>query len=67
MKDAVLELPHPRMAERKFVLIPLAEIAANAPLYQGKTVKELLAATMDDSNVSTYGTLEVARQGTVIG
>ncbi|WP_372838941.1 2-amino-4-hydroxy-6-hydroxymethyldihydropteridine diphosphokinase [Phaeovulum sp.] len=40
-----LILPHPRMAERAFVLIPLAEIA---PQWHhpslGKTVKELVAA-----------------------
>jgi 2-amino-4-hydroxy-6-hydroxymethyldihydropteridine diphosphokinase len=64
MTDAALELPHPRMAERKFVLIPLAEIADETPLYQGKTARELLAATMDDSNVGICGTLEAARQGT---
>ncbi len=42
---AELEVPHPRMAQRRFVLEPLAEIAPDFrhPV-TGKTAKEMLAA-----------------------
>lgn len=47
-----LRLPHPRLHLRRFVLIPLAEIAAGEvhPILR-RTIAELLAATPDTSEV----------------
>jgi len=50
-----LELPHPRMAERRFVLVPLREIAPalRHPALR-KTIAELLADNRDRSHVVKY-------------
>ena len=50
-----LEIPHPRMAERRFVLLPLAEIApaARHPVFR-KTIAELLSETPDRSEVRLF-------------
>jgi 2-amino-4-hydroxy-6-hydroxymethyldihydropteridine diphosphokinase len=47
-----LQVPHPRMTQRRFVLAPLDEIAPELrhPSWRG-TVRELLAETSDDSQV----------------
>jgi len=50
-----LEVPHPRMLLRNFVLVPLAEIAPNLrhPSWSG-TAAELLANSPDASQVRKY-------------
>ena len=50
-----MEIPHPRMASRRFVLAPLAELvpALHHPTL-GVTIAELLAATQDNSTVRLW-------------
>lgn len=53
--EAGMEIPHPRLAERRFVLIPLSELAPEFlhPVLR-KTAAELLAATQDRSAVRIW-------------
>jgi len=49
LNSSLITIPHPRLAERRFALTPLAEIAADIthPVLH-KTIKELLAECKDD-------------------
>ena len=55
VRAADLEVPHPRMAERRFVLVPLAELVPSLrhPTLH-KSVFELLAETRDRSQVRRW-------------
>jgi 2-amino-4-hydroxy-6-hydroxymethyldihydropteridine diphosphokinase len=55
VRMADLEIPHPRIAERRFVLVPLREIAPalRHPTLR-RTIGELLAATPDRSEVRRW-------------
>ena len=50
-----LTLPHPRLHERRFVLVPLAELAPGLlhPT-RGRTISQLLAETPDHSKVTRW-------------
>ncbi|MGI8640844.1 MAG: 2-amino-4-hydroxy-6-hydroxymethyldihydropteridine diphosphokinase [Pyrinomonadaceae bacterium] len=54
-KTEFLTLPHPRLHERRFVLVPLAELAPHLihPVIN-KTVQELLQKIEDDSEVKRW-------------
>jgi len=55
VKTPTLEIPHPRLRERAFVLVPLAEIAADwvDPITH-QTVQALLEKTVDNSDIHPY-------------
>ncbi len=56
----ILQVPHPRMHERGFVLIPLTEIAPNAwhPVLK-KTIAQLRDQLKDSHEVKRFGEREV--------
>ena len=49
-----LKLPHPEASSRAFVLVPLAEIAADSSVLSGKTAGECLADLEDTAGVDLY-------------
>lgn len=52
----LLTLPHPRLQDRRFVLVPIDEIAPELPVYEGLTASKLLASCPSD-DVRRYGDL----------
>jgi len=55
--DASLQIPHPRMHERNFTLIPLAEIAGEKkhPVFE-RTIDDLVSHCTDQLHVTKFST-----------
>jgi len=62
IRSRELEVPHPRLTERRFVLIPLAQLAPDFrhPVSH-KSVNQLLAETPDRSEARPWHTAEAAK------
>jgi len=54
MDSPQLRLPHPRMEERAFVLVPLAELEPELELPSGRKMAELKVGGPDDENLSLW-------------
>jgi len=55
VKKKNLRIPHPEMPSRKFVLIPLSEIAPQVIHPElGVTISELLIKVKDDKKIHLY-------------
>lgn len=54
VQEPDLEVPHPRMWERAFVLVPLAELIPDRRGPGGRTVAELAAALGPEQGVHAY-------------
>lgn len=61
MNTAHLTLPHPYLAHRRFVLVPIEEITGEIIL-EGHTAKELLAVCPDEGHVELYRGIPEAKE-----
>jgi 2-amino-4-hydroxy-6-hydroxymethyldihydropteridine diphosphokinase len=57
LSDERLVLPHPELANRRFVLAPLAELAPELTVPDGRTVAQALAALGESQRVERVGPL----------
>ena len=56
MDTEELQLPHPYMLERAFVMVPLAEIAPQLVLANGKRAVEICHSLSDRENIVSLST-----------
>lgn len=57
VREEQLTVPHPRMAERAFVLVPLVEIAPNAIEPNSKQTTQALLAAISQQGVRKVGSI----------
>jgi len=60
VREPGLEVPHPGMHERAFVLVPLAELEPSLRLADGRTVAEAAEALRREQEVVRHGRLAFA-------
>ena len=62
IEAAELVIPHPRLEERAFALVPLAEIAPDLihPI-SGRSIQDLMSGVQGQAGVSKIGKLKVTR------
>jgi len=60
IQEEGLQIPHPRMHQRAFVLVPLSELEPDLRLSDGTTAREGAARTAATQKVNLYGTFRVS-------
>jgi len=60
-----LTIPHAALHERRFVLVPLAELAPDVQLPSGVRVRDLLSALPEDNDVQRLGPFPAFADGQV--